>query len=99
MVEEKNVWDVLKTVFDPELPVNVVDLGLVYNVAIKDATVHVDMTMTVRGCPMHSYMTNDAREKLLAIPGVESAEVKLVWDPPWNPTMMSEIGRKALGWT
>lgn len=99
MIEEKNVWDVLKTVYDPELPVNVVDLGLVYNVAITEAAVRVDMTMTVRGCPMHAYMTNDAREKLLAIPGVKNAEVKLVWDPPWNPTMMSENGRKSLGWS
>ena len=99
MVDEKQVWDVLKTVFDPEVPVNVVDLGLVYNVAVSDAAVHVDMTMTMRGCPMHQYMTNDAKEKLLSVPGVKSAEVKVVWDPPWNPTMMSEAGRKALGWS
>lgn len=99
MVEEKKVWDVLKTVNDPEIPVNVVDLGLVYNVVVKDTDVRVDMTMTVRGCPMHGFMTNDAREKLLQLPGVKSAVVNLVWDPPWNPTMITEDGRKALGWT
>jgi metal-sulfur cluster biosynthetic enzyme len=99
MVEETKVWDVLKTVYDPEIPVNVVDLGLVYNVAVTDATVRIDMTMTVRGCPMHGYMTNDAKEKLLQIPGITSAVVNLVWDPPWNPTMISDNGRKALGWS
>ncbi len=99
MIEEKKVWDVLKTVKDPEIPVNVVDLGLVYNVDIKDTSVRVDMTMTMRGCPMHEYMTNDAHAKLLQIPGVKSAEVHLVWDPPWNPTMINEAGRKAMGWS
>ena len=99
MIDEKQVWETLKTVYDPEIPVNVVDLGLVYNVAINEETVRVDMTMTMRGCPMHSYMTHDAREKLLKIPGVKNVEVNLVWDPPWNPTMISEEGRKALGWS
>jgi metal-sulfur cluster biosynthetic enzyme len=98
-ITDKQVWDVLKTVFDPEIPVNVVDLGLVYNVQVKDADVHVDMTMTMRGCPMHAYMTKDAEEKLRKLPGVRSASVKLVWDPPWNPTMISEDGRKTLGWS
>lgn len=97
-VEEKQVWDVLKTCNDPEIPVNVVDLGLVYNVQVDGGKVHVDMTMTARGCPMHQYMTQDARQKLLALPGVTAAEVRVVWDPPWNPTMMTEAGRKALGW-
>lgn len=99
MVDEDKVMSVLKTVYDPEIPVNVVDLGLVYNVAVKDNAVRVDMTMTVRGCPMHGYMTNDAKEKLMQIPGVKSAVVNLVWDPPWNPTMITEDGRKALGWS
>ena len=99
IIEETKVWDALKTVYDPELPVNVVDLGLVYNVEIQDASVHVDMTMTMRGCPMHAYMTNDAHEKLMQIPGVKTAEVNLVWDPPWNPTMINEAGRKTMGWS
>jgi metal-sulfur cluster biosynthetic enzyme len=99
MIEEKKVWDALKTVYDPEIPVNVVDLGLVYNVDIKDTAVRVDMTMTMRGCPMHAYMTDDARQKLMSIPGVKTAEVNVVWDPPWNPTMINEAGRKAMGWS
>ena len=99
MVEEKQVWDALRGVFDPEIPVNVVDLGLVYNVVVKRTAVRVDMTMTMRGCPMHSYMTRDAKEKLLKIPGIKTAEVSVVWDPPWNPTMITEAGRKALGWS
>ncbi len=99
VIDEKKIWDVLKTVYDPEIPVNVVDLGLVYNVAVAGTTVHVDMTMTARGCPMHSYLTQEARAKLLEIPGVKSADVKVVWDPPWNATMISAAGRKALGWS
>ena len=98
MIDEKRVWDVLRTVYVPEIPVNVVDLGLVYNVVVTDTAVRVDMTMTMRGCPMHQYMTADARQKLLQIPGVKKAEVNVVWDPPWNPTMMTDAGRKALGW-
>jgi len=99
MVEEKQVWEALRNVYDPEIPVNVVDLGLVYNVVVTGDAVRVDMTMTARGCPMHRYMTADARQKLLQVPGVKSAEVNVVWDPPWNPTMMTEAGRKALGWS
>lgn len=99
MISEKQVWDTLKNVFDPEIPVNVVDLGLIYSVAVKDSTVSVDMTLTARGCPMHSYISQDTRAKLMAIPGIEDAQVRVVWDPPWNPTMISDAGRKALGWS
>jgi metal-sulfur cluster biosynthetic enzyme len=97
VVNEKLVWDTLKTVYDPEIPVNVVDLGLVYNVVVTGDDVRVDMTMTIRGCPMHRYMTADAEEKLAKLAGVKSAQVNLVWDPPWNPSMISADGRKALG--
>ena len=96
MVDEKQVWEVLKTVYDPEIPINIVDLGLVYNVAVAENAVHVDMTMTVRGCPMHQYITKDAEARLGKIPGIEEATVKLVWDPPWNQAMISEAGWKAL---
>jgi metal-sulfur cluster biosynthetic enzyme len=92
MVSEKQVWEVLKTVFDPEIPINIVDLGLVYNVAVADKSVHVDMTMTVRGCPMHQYITKDAEDKLSKVPGIDKATVRLVWDPPWNQSMISENG-------
>ena len=96
MIDEHQVREVLRTVFDPEIPVNVVDLGLVYNVAVSGNSVHVDMTMTMRGCPMHQYITKDAEDKLRQLPGVDSATVKLVWDPPWNQSMISEAGWKAL---
>jgi len=97
-ISEKAIWDALKQVYDPELPVNVVDLGLIYNVAVKEDEVYVDMTLTAPGCPMHSYIAQDAARRLQEIPGVKKATVKVVWDPPWNPQMMTEAGKKALGW-
>ena len=97
MIEEQKVWDALKTVIDPEIPVNVVDLGLVYNVAVADEKVRVDMTLTIRGCPMHTYIARDTKAKLMQIPGVKEAEVNVVWDPPWNQGMMTEAAKLQLG--
>lgn len=96
MIDEKRVWEVLKTVYDPEIPINIVDLGLVYNVVVDKNNVHVDITMTVRGCPMHQYITKDVESKLSKIPGIEAATVSLVWDPPWNQSMISPAGWQAL---
>ncbi len=99
---EDAVWNQLKTVFDPEIPVNVVDLGLIYDCQIisnegQGSQVKVKMTLTAPGCGMGPTIAADARAKILAIPGVESAEVELVWDPPWNQGMISEAGRMKLG--
>jgi len=98
---EEAVWLQLKTVFDPEIPVNVVDLGLIYDCRV-DATesgtsVLVRMTLTAPGCGMGPAIAADARQKILAIEGVDDAEVELVWDPPWNQSMISEEGRMKLG--
>jgi len=98
MVTEEQVWSALKEVYDPEIPVNVVDLGLIYGVKVDGEKVHVQMTMTARGCPMHTFMTRDAKQKLEKLEGVREAEVELVWDPPWTPEKLTEAGRKALGW-
>ncbi len=99
---EDAVWTQLKTVFDPEIPVNVVDLGLIYDCRIENsaegsASVHVKMTLTAPGCGMGPAIASDARQKILALDGIADAEVELVWDPPWNQSMISEEGRMKLG--
>lgn len=99
---EEAVWSQLKTVFDPEIPVNVVDLGLIYDCQVTRGvsggnSVLVRMTLTAPGCGMGPAIASDARQKILAIEGVEDAEVELVWDPPWNQSMISEEGRMKLG--
>jgi probable FeS assembly SUF system protein SufT len=101
-VEEKLVWDTLKTCFDPEIPVNIVDLGLVYDLVIEPAPsghskLRVKMTLTAPGCGMGTVIASDARQKLLYLPGVEEAEVDIVWDPPWHQSMITAAGRKVLG--
>ncbi|KYK38961.1 MAG: metal-sulfur cluster assembly factor [Theionarchaea archaeon] len=99
MITEEEVMEVLKQCYDPEIPVNVVDLGLIYNVSIEDGTVNVEMTLTAPGCPMHSLIARDVKQKLESIPGLEKANVKVVWDPPWTPDRLSEEAKKILGLT
>jgi len=99
---EQAVWDALKTCFDPEIPVNIVDLGLVYDLALETTaagghTVDVKMTLTAPGCGMGPVIAEDARQKIAALPTVESAKVHIVWDPQWTPQMISAGGRKILG--
>ena len=99
---ESMVWQSLKTCYDPEIPVNIVDLGLVYGMQIKDEPdgakkIEVKMTLTAQGCGMGASIAHDAKEKLMALPGVADADVELVWDPPWNPQMISPEGKERLG--
>jgi probable FeS assembly SUF system protein SufT len=101
-VEEKAVWDQLRTCYDPEIPVNIVDLGLVYDLQITPqpeggSRVEVKMTLTAPGCGMGTAIAADAREKIARLAGVKEAEVQVVWDPPWSAEMMSEEGKKILG--
>ena len=96
------VWDQLRTCFDPEIPVNIVDLGLVYDCSILPAVdgardVAVRMTLTAPGCGMGEVLVADVRDKLLMIPTVRQANVELVFDPPWNHSMMSEAARLQTG--
>jgi probable FeS assembly SUF system protein SufT len=100
--DENAVWAVLRTCFDPEIPVNIVDLGLVYDLAVEKRPsgghgVEVKMTLTAQGCGMGPTIAEDARQKIAALPEVESARVHIVWDPVWTPQMISAEGRKALG--
>ncbi len=99
---EQAVWESLKTCFDPEIPVNIVDLGLIYDLAIEKSesgghAIEVKMTLTAPGCGMGPVIAEDARQKIAALPTVERAKVHIVWDPQWTPQMISENGRKVLG--
>ena len=94
---ETTIWDVLRQVIDPEIGCNIVDLGLVYGITISGNKVSVQMTLTTQGCPMHESIAHGVQTALLGLPSVEEAEVEIVWDPPWNPAMMSEYGRAAIG--
>ncbi|MEX1010131.1 MAG: putative Fe-S cluster assembly protein SufT [Chthoniobacterales bacterium] len=101
-VKDDEVWAQLKNVYDPEIPVNIVDLGLVYDLGLGKSeaggtTVHVKMTLTAPGCGMGPTIAADARSRILTLPGIESAEVELVWSPPWNQGMITEAGRMKLG--
>jgi len=97
MPTQEEVYDALRTCYDPEIPVNIVDLGLVYGVQVAERKIDVKMTLTARGCGMGGYIASEAEEKLLELPGVEEAKVELVWEPPWDPAMISPAGRKVLG--
>ncbi len=98
---EKEVWQTLKTCFDPEIPVNIVDLGLIYEMQIatmpEGARIEVKMTLTAQGCGMGTSIAADARNKILDLPGVVEADVQVVWDPPWTPEKISPEGRTLLG--
>ena len=98
---EEAVWQQLKSVYDPEIPVNVVDLGLIYDCQIKQenskTSVLVKMTLTAPGCGMGPAIAADARSRILSLEEVDEADVELVWDPPWNQSMISEEGRMKLG--
>lgn len=94
----EKVYAALKNCYDPEMPVNIVDLGLIYDVQIQDAgRVLIKMTLTTPGCSMGTSIARDAESKVLGIAGVEEAHVETVWDPPWGQHMISEAGRKKLG--
>jgi probable FeS assembly SUF system protein SufT len=99
---EQAAWNQLKTCYDPEIPVNIVDLGLVYSLNIKPhqeggSEVNVQMTLTAPGCGMGPILASEARQKILALDGVTDANVDLVWDPPWTPDRISESGKQKLG--
>ncbi len=98
MPSEQEVVGVLKKCYDPEIPINIVDLGLVYDVDIEGDKVHVKMTLTAPGCPMHTMISEDVKRKLLTLEGINDAEVEVVWEPPWTPDRMTETAKRMLGW-
>jgi probable FeS assembly SUF system protein SufT len=101
-VTEEMVWSQLREVYDPEIPINVVDLGLIYDMQIEplpdgESKVLVQMTLTAQGCGMGPSIARDAQRRIETLPGVAEADVRVVWDPPWHPDMMSPEGKKKLG--
>jgi len=98
MVAEEQVQQALKNVVDPEIGINVVDLGLVYNVDIEGSTVYIDMTLTSPGCPVGPQIIRSAQREVGALEGVEEVDVQLVWSPLWSPDMMSEEAKDELGY-
>ena len=97
LINKDDVLDALKDVYDPEIPVNIVDLGLVYGVAVDNNDVDVQMTLTFSGCGMGQYIAQQAEWRLAEIEGIDEVNVELVFDPPWNPEMITEDGKKLLG--
>lgn len=94
------IYEALHDVLDPELGVNVVDLGLVYGVQVReDGTITVTMTLTTPGCPMHESLAEAVAQALGRVPGVTGGDLELVWNPPWDPSMMTAQGKALLGWT
>ncbi|MGD0948321.1 MAG: putative Fe-S cluster assembly protein SufT [Candidatus Binatia bacterium] len=101
-VSEARIWSALRNVYDPEIPVNIVELGLVYDLRIEPlpaggSRVHVEMTLTAPGCGMWQIIADEAKRLIEAVPGVTEADVLVVFDPPWNQQMMSEAAKLQLG--
>jgi len=99
---QKLVWNQLRSCFDPEIPVNIVELGLIYDCAVTSLSAGgykaaVRFTLTAQGCGMGQFLKEDIRSKLLAVPGIREAQVELVWDPPWNQSMISGSAKQQLG--
>jgi len=98
MITDKQIWRALESVMDPEIDLSVVDLGLVYDVSVTaEGDVSVAMTLTTKGCPMSQALTKSVEKAVSELPGVTSIRVDLVWDPPWNPRMLSLEGQKKMG--
>jgi metal-sulfur cluster biosynthetic enzyme len=96
-VKPEDVIEVLRQCYDPEIPVNIVDLGLIYDIAIKPERVDIKMTLTALGCPMAAEVMTDVRDHLLTLPGISDAGVDIVYEPVWTPERMSEEARWELG--
>jgi len=98
---DEDAWNVMKTCYDPEIPVNIVDLGLIYDLQInfleKEIKINVKMTLTAPGCGMGPAIAKDVEDKLMDLPGVSHVLVELVWEPAWNQSMMTEVAKLELG--
>lgn len=96
---EDQIRDALREVDDPEIGINIVDLGLIYGIDISSAGVHIKMTMTTPACPLHSYLSTASQEAIRKhFPDVSAVDIELVWEPPWDPAKMSPAVKKQFGW-
>lgn len=96
-LNEESVLETLRQVIDPEIGVNIVDLGLIYRIAYAESKLTITMTLTTPGCPMHDSIAEGVRNVLLGLEGVNDVDVQVVWDPPWRPSMMTDAGRQLTG--
>lgn len=97
MPTEEQIYEILGDIYDPEIPIDIVNLGLIYGVNVEDSKVNVNMTMTSPGCPAAQQIVTEARLLIEDLPDVEEANIEIVWDPPWTPEMMSEAAKESLG--
>lgn len=96
---EEQIRNALREVDDPEIGINIIDLGLVYGVQVSDGNVYVRMTMTTPACPLHAYLSTASQEAIRRrFPEIRRVEIELVWDPPWEPAKMSPAAKQQLGW-
>jgi metal-sulfur cluster biosynthetic enzyme len=96
-VTEEKVLAVLSEVYDPEIPIDIVNLGLIYGIEIEGSNVRINMTMTAPGCPASTQIAGEAKILVEEMPGVDSVEIEIVWDPPWDPSKMSEEAQQSMG--
>lgn len=97
MVDIKTVQNKLRECYDPEIPINILDLGLVYDIQIQEDVVHIQMTLTAPHCPLAGVLAEDVKQKVSEIEGIKKVEVELVWDPPWTPDRISDEVKKTFG--
>jgi metal-sulfur cluster biosynthetic enzyme len=97
MVAKDQIMEILKQCYDPEIPINIVDLGLIYEVRIDQGNVFIKMTLTARGCPMSGFIAENVKQRIQALDGVDQVDVQVVWDPPWTPERIDPEARKILG--
>ena len=98
-MNEEQILEALETVIDPEIGINIVDLGLIYEVDIQDEAIKIEMTMTTPTCPLHTLISQDAEDALWErFPSAKGVEIEMVWNPPWDAEMMSENAKRILGW-
>lgn len=96
---EEQILDALRGVYDPEIGINIVDLGLIYGIDISSVGMRIRMTMTTPACPLHGYLSSASRDAIQKrFPEVGAVDIEMVWDPPWDPARMSPLAKKQLGW-
>ena len=97
MIKKEEIIKILKECYDPEISVNIVDLGLIYDIAVRKSKISIKMTLTSLGCPLSGVIVEDIKQRILALKGVENVDVQIVFDPPWTPDRMSAKAKQILG--